>query len=280
MAKSLNGSYKGKTPKRKVNKARLAAVIAGLSLAGKISITAIKDVFNNFNDPKEAIVYLDKIDRQMNEQEREQLREIIGDENYSKIDGLLKCSSDILRNDQIDEETKKFLEDNLNSFHDIYLETLKMKIAELVGMENPNEIRNIRILRNVIKDGEAPRYIYVAEGLKIQDEEKKEKLEKSTTMNLFTERSSLELKDEQIKDHVENIISVSELEGKENKSTSDYKNVALKINSFGTMLNDELIVSEKGDVKYKEEEDNQHKIEQDTDNSIELADAGSDNIDM
>ena len=292
MPKSLNGNHKGASVgKRRINKKRLAAVLAGITLAGGISITAIKEAFNKFNDTKEAIVYVDQIDRQINEEEKNQLREVIGEENYSKIDDFLKYSNVILRGDGNEEEAKRYIDENLDSFHDIYLETLKMKIAEMVGMTNPNQIRNITIHRNVVKDGEAPRYQYDIEKVYNQaiDAEAKERLDEVMTLNLFTGDYSFTTTNEDITDHIDNVIEISSLEGKENKSESDYKIIAKMGNSYGRMLNDKIKVADRkgffeksDDFEYEDNEENQYNISPDKEENFgtEVANTDNDDIDM
>ncbi len=290
MSKSLKGNHKG----RRVNKARLGAALLGLGLAGKITISSLANAFNN-NDDVNIRETVTAVESQMNEEERNQLKLVLGEENYSKINDFLKYSNVILRGDSNDAEAKRYIDENLDAFHDIYLETLKMKIAEMAGMTNPNQIRNITIHRNVIKDGEAPRYQYVIEKVynQVQDKETKERLDEAMTLNLFTGDYTFETTNEDITNHIDNVIEISELAEKQNKSESDYKRIALFGNSCGRMLNDKIQVGNKkgffekltkgaDSFEYKVVEDNQYNYTPDPDKgtSIETELASKDNDDM
>ena len=298
MAKSLNGNYKGKSPKRRVNKARLAAVLAGLGLAGHLTISGIASIANANRDSREMIKTVYAIDQQMSEEERNLLESVLG-ENYDKIDEFLKYSNIIQENDSTSPEYTEavdYFKNNLNSLHDVYLETIKTKLAEMGEITNSNEIRNITIHRNVVIDGEAPRYSYDVENypeIQISDEGIKDQFEKFSTMNLNTGKRNFSIEDENFKKQVDNVIKISEFMGKDNLTEGDYKQLAALTKDFYAMTNDTINVSDKkgfferlfsksGDFTYEIKEDAEYKYT--PDNGIafdsEVAKSDSDDIDI
>lgn len=298
MAKSLNGKHTGKTPKRRVNKARLAAVLAGLGLAGHLTISGIASIINSSNDSKEMIKTIYAIDQQMNEVERNLLAAVLED-NYLKVDKFLKYSSVVQEMDSSSPEYMEainFYKENTNSFHDIYLETIKTKLAEMGGITNPNEIRNITIHRNVVIDGEAPRYSYDVENypeIQLEDGEAREQFEKFSTLNLNTGKRNFTIEDENFKKQVDNVIKISELMGKDKLSELDYKQLAAITMDYYSMANDEINVSankgffdrlfsKSGDFEYKVVEDAEYieTPDEKTTSNSEVAKIDNDDIDV
>ena len=298
MAKSLNGKHTGKTPKRRVNKARLAAVLAGLGLAGHLTISGIASIANANSDSRELLNMVYTIDQQMNEEERQVLESVLGDD-YAKIDEFLKYSNIIQEKDSTSPEymeAVEYFKNNLNSLHDIYLETIKTKLGEMGGVTNSDQIRNITIHRNVIMDGEAPRYQYDVENypeILIDDKEAKEQFENFSTLNLNTGKRNFSIEDENFKKQVDNVIKISEFMVKDNLTEGDYKQLATLTKDFYAMTNDTINVSDKkgfferlfsksGDFTYEIKEDAEYKAA--PDNSItfdsEVAKSDSDDIDM
>ena len=294
MAKSLNGNYKGKTPKRKINKKRLFAALASAGLITGIAFSEMVKLANSTNDRKEMIKTVSIID-QMDVGERALLESVLEDD-YSKVDEFLKYSN-ILQ--EMDSSSPEYIEaanycsNNLNSLHDIYLETIKTKLAEMGGVTNPNQIRNITIHRNIITDSEAPRYQYDVENypeIQIDDKDVKEQFESYSTLNLNTGKRNFSIEDENFKKQVDNVIKISEFMGKDNLTETDYKQLSAIIKDYYSMTNDvinvsdkkgffERLFSNKGDFEYEVIEDNQYEYSPDN-YTFDSEVAKTDNEDM